>query len=416
MRALLVTFSGLLLISLTSCYKEMLVYPELSEGSFNFMLTSEQENWINTSRNVTFSVIDPIPVLYRSDYAYPLDKFEIRGESTLRFRRKSFALNMDTSFWLFVDSENQVRDIEEYKLISLVYDYTYIEDAVAIGFFRRLDMWPPHTEFTEVKLNDHTQGLYLFIEDPVEFYLEQKNSSIVLRRGYNHVVQLSKLNELRETMTDQYYLGRFDSIYSYIVKYSGSQLYDSLLYVMDIDQYFTKLAVDLLVQNGDATDEVFFYAKERDGQEIFGIHPWDYDDLFKVPHEIGRTWGVGTLFGTRVYYSMQDIIDDVGEKLVFSIEDDLDYKIATDDFLYQRYLEVLEQVFAIIDESVIEQVFSETKQQLQPFYDNQDIIAQSVYDEHETNQQLFDENLEEKRQYLIDRRDSILQVLPTHKN
>ena len=38
---------------------------------------------------------------------------------------------------------------------------------------------------------------------------------------------------------------------------------------------------------------------------------------------------------------MNDIIADVGSKLLFSIEDDLDYKIAKDSFLYQQYLKTL---------------------------------------------------------------------------
>ncbi|MBN1950725.1 MAG: CotH kinase family protein [Bacteroidales bacterium] len=409
-------FLGLLALSLVSCYEEYEVYPEISEGAFNFKLDNAQEQEINDSRGVNFMVTDPLPMLERNGIQYPLDRFEIRGESTLNFRRKSFSINMDTSFYLFIDAEGSARDVEEFKLISLVYDFTYIEGAIAHSIFRQLGMWPTHSEYTEVRLNGHTQGLYLLIEDPVEYYLYEQGASLILRRGYNHSKSMSAINELKETKPASVYLARFDSIYSYIRQYDGMQCYDSLQSVLDMPSYFTKMSVDLLLKNGDYTDEVFFYTAELGGKEIYRVSPWDYDDLFQIPHEIGRDWAVGTVFGTRTYESQQDIIDDVGESLVFSIEDDLDYKIAKDSVLYQKYLETLANVMQKIDAEVIEQIMLETRDTLQPFYHHPEIIEQSKYDANKTTQVLFDQNLIDKRQFLLDRREWIIQELHIQKS
>lgn len=409
-------FTVLAVVSLVSCFEEVFIPPEIDDKVLDFKLEDAQEAEIYSSRGVSFEVVNPIPKLRRSGVSYPLDRFEIRGESTLKFRKKSFSINMDTTFYIYVDGENRYRDIEEYKLISLVYDYTYIEGAIAHTIFRGLELWPTHSEYLEVRLNGNTQGLYLLIEDPVEFFLYERDASMVLRRGYQNRIKAYHLNDTRPTQPEEVYFARFDSIYSYILKYDGQQCYDSLNSKLNLEEYFTKLSVDLLLANGDYTDEVYFYTREVDGKEIFCVYPWDYDDLFQsLPHEIGRDWAVGKLFGIRQYDSMEDIYNDVGERLLFSIEDDLDYKIARDSLLYQAYLGVLEKVISQIDDEFIENTFWGVKDTLQPFYDEKIIIAHSKYDENATNQELFEQNLVAKQQFILDRRTWILQELENQK-
>jgi hypothetical protein len=108
---------------------------------------------------------------------------------------------------------------------------------------------------------------------------------------------------------------------------------------------------------------------------------------------------------------MNDIIADVGHKLLFSIEDDLDYKIAKDDFLYQQYLKTLRVVMGKTDLTAIDNIFDYTFEHISPFYANDSIVAQSRYDVDETSYELFVNNLAEKRQMLKERRDWILQEL-----
>ena len=298
----------------------------------------------------------------------------------------------------------------------MVYDYTYIENSTAVGLFKVADLWPVYSFFTEVRLNNHTQGLYFFIEDPFEYFIEQTNASIVIRRGYDHVVKTSSIGP-DNRLTQEEYFDRFKRIYTNLPLYSGQQMYDTLSSYMDLEQYFTKLSIDMLIKNGDYTDEVIFYTKVKADKEIFGVFPWDYDDIFAdQPHEIGKSWATGTIFGPREYSGMNDIIADVGSKLLFSIEDDLDYKIAKDDFLYQQYLRTLRAVIEKIDLSVIDKVFDDTFEHISPFYANDSIVAQSRYDVDETNYELFVNNLAEKRQMLQDRRNWILQELDKQQN
>jgi hypothetical protein len=396
---------------LSQCKKVYETPADPEKEVFNFIVTESQRQYINSSRGKAFDVIDPVPWLDYAGESYTLDRFNIRGENSLNFERKCFGINMDRKIILRNPDEPVARKFEEFKLISMVFDYTYIENSTAVGLFREVNLWPVYSFFTEVKLNDYTQGLYHFIEDPVEYFIEQKNSSFVLRRGYDHVIRkyTAGLNPIHEP---QSYISRFKKIYSDIAIYSGSQLYDSLLANLDMEQYFTKLGIDLLLKNGDYTDEVFFYAKTSDNKEIFGVFPWDYDDLFSdKPHEIGRSWATGTVFGHRSYSDMNDIVTDVGTKLLFSIEDDLDYKIAKDSVLYQEYLKTLKTVIEKIDNSVIDKIFDYTFDHISPFYSNNSIIEQSRFDVDETNYDLFVANLADKRQMMKDRRSWIVQQL-----
>jgi hypothetical protein len=318
---------------------------------------------------------------------------------------------MGRKITLFNPEEQTEKKYEEFKLLAMVYDYTYIENSTAVGLFREVGLWPVYSFFTEVRLNDHTQGLYHFIEDPVEYFIEQKSSSFVVRRGYDHIVKACSISPVSKHNLEEY-IARFKRIYSNLPKYSGRQIYDTLSSYMDLEQYFTKLSIDMLIKNGDYTDEIFFYTKIKDGKEIFGIFPWDYDDIFAdQPHEINNPWASGTIFGPREYYSMDDIIADVGSKLLYSIEDDLDYKIAKDSFLYQQYLKTLRSVIEKIDLSAINKIFDYTFDHIGPFYDNDSIVAQSRYDVDETSYDFFLTNLGEKRQMLKDRRNWILQEL-----
>ena len=153
------------------------------------LLPIRSGQYINASRGEQYEITDPIPELQFAGDTYTLNRFEIRGDGTLNFTRKGFGVNMDSKITLSNPGEPTERKYEEFKLLALVYDYTYIENSTAVGLFKEVDLWPVYDFFTEVRLNDHTQGLYHFIEDPFEYFIEQKNASFVVRRGYNHVIK-----------------------------------------------------------------------------------------------------------------------------------------------------------------------------------------------------------------------------------
>jgi hypothetical protein len=398
------------------CGKDTYDVPDPEREVFNFMVSEAQRQRINESRGERYEITDPVPDLQFAGDIYTVDRFEIRGDNTVNFTRKGFGVNMGRKLLFHNPLEPAERKYEEFKLLAMVYDYTYIENSTATGLFREVGLWPVYSFFTEVKLNGHTQGLYHFIEDPVEYFIEQKNAAFVVRRGYDHVVKGFFMNPDFRQNEERYY-NLLDRIYSMLPEYSGRQMYDTLSAYIDMEQYFTKLSIDLLVKNGDYTDEVFFFSTIKDDREILGVFPWDYDDIFAgQPHEIGNDWAPGTVFGHREYFSMDDIVADVGSKLLYSIEDDLDYKIAKDSLIYQQYLKTLRDVIEKIDAAAIDRVFDYTYDHIAPFYSNDSIVKQSQYDVDGTDYDLFVTNLGEKRQMMKERRTWIIQELDKQQN
>ncbi|HLV33179.1 MAG TPA: CotH kinase family protein [Chitinispirillaceae bacterium] len=389
--------------------------PDSSERShlvFEFTMTNDQERMIHDRIGEKFYIEEPLPNLYYDSILYKLERFKIRGNASLGFRRKSFSVKLEKN--IFLEDQGVIRPIDKFKLISLVFDSTYIENSIAIGFCHELDLWPLCCFYTETKINENTQGLYLFIEDPENYFLNRLNSAFILKRDYNQGIKDYKLNKNISTKAESYYIDKFRLIYKFLKEYKEKELYDTLVSYIDLEQYFTKIALDLLLQNGDAADEVYLYTKsDNDNTEIFGICPWDYDDLFaEMPHEIGSDWSVGTFIKERYYSSMDDVINDVGEKLLFSIEDDLDYIIAIDDYLYSEYIKILKNIYTNrITESTIEKVLTNTQREIEPFYSYQDIIEQSKHDFNKTSKEAFYSNLVSKKDFLIERRDWIIQKL-----
>jgi hypothetical protein len=406
-------FIFIFIVVLSSCYKETILIPDHTKGIFNFIMDSVQEQRILNARGERLEIINPIPVLSYYDQLYPLDKLQIRGTNTLNFRRKGFSVNLDTSLRFYINEEDRDQKFKEFKLQALVYDYTYMEYYTGINLFKEVGLFPMYSYLTEVQFNGHTQGVYLFIDDPVEYHFKKLDASVVIRRYYNHAITSIDVKSTLSADSVKVYTDRFNKIYSVIKIYSGKQLFDTLSALIDLENYFTKMSVDMLIRNSDYTDEIFFYSVRVDGKDIFRVIPWDMDDIFEeFPHEIGRTvYGPGNVFGTRVYYSMEDIYADVGHKLIFSIEDDLDYIIAKDEYLYGEYLKSIEKVINKIDGNTINRILDNTRDCLLPFYASDSIIAQSRYDVDFTNYQLFIANMAEKSKMLLERRQWILDEL-----
>jgi spore coat protein H len=297
----------------------------------------------------------------------------------------------------------EVKSLTRFKLLALAMDYTYIENRVAFGLLEEAGIMPLFYKFVEFRINNETQGVYLLVEDPERFYKEA-GSEYILRRGYDHRIEDSDYEAADHFIPVDEYEKRYREIYSLLATSSGIELYMELGQRLHIAEYFRKMAIDYLLRNGDYTDEVFLYAlKEKDTVRFHPI-PWDYDDIFSEnPHEVGRSWGMGNVFGPRYYDSQQDIYNDIGDKLIFSIEDDLDYAIAKDPFLYSQYEAELGNLLNIIDKEVVTKVFNETEEELSTFYNSIRVIEQSQYDSDLTTRELWKRNMIEKEELLKER-------------
>ncbi len=208
------------------------------------------------------------------------------------------------------------------------------------------------------------------------------------------------------------YVSRYKEIYIQLPDLKGEALYESLNSRLDMNQYFRKMGIDYLLQNGDYTDEVYFFAMIELNEIRYKIIPWDYDDIFsRYPHEVGRSWSTGNLFGEREYTSHQDVLDEIGQKMIFSIEDDLDYAIAMDPFLYARFEETLVELMLTLDANALGTLFEQLEDELTPFYNDEAMILQSNYDHTPTSFEIWQSNMQEKRVLLEERLESMRRQL-----
>lgn len=158
----------------------------------------------------------------------------------------------------------------------------------------------------------------------------------------------------------------FLAIYNELMQKEGQVFYKELSEVLEVEQYFTWMAFNFLIGNRDYTNEVFFFNKASGDSIKFGIIPWDYDDIFlDNPHE-----------GYIIRFL------NFGDKLAFSSEDALDYKLITNEYTYTKYLQTLADVVEEISVSVLKDVFELTYQELYPYYCKKDILKMSKVDKY----------------------------------
>ena len=222
--------------------------------------------------------------------------------------------------------------------------------------------------FSELHINGNCEGIYMVIERPEDWAMKKKNSPLILRRGYNESIDKIEYSKILEKSESENFANYFKLIYKSLKKYKGEDLYKTLSQWIDLENYMKWLAFNFLVHNGDYTDELFLYIDPAINK--FRVIPWDYDDLFlPAPHE-GKE-------------ESQKIL---GDKFIFSSEDQLDIKIATDPYLYKIYLIQLKEVLEQLPDETLKEVFENTYAELLPYYSDRELIRMSDFDSHrETN-------------------------------
>ena len=387
---------------ITSCYKEV-VNVEPGEDHFEMLVSSAMQEFIYNSRDTGYTVEDPELQLSFNEQVLDLKEIRVRGKSALDYRRKSYVVFLNEPIPVVDRYGSSVKRLKRFKLLALAMDYTYIENRVAFGILQEAEIMPLFFKFIEFRMNGETQGVYMLMEDPEQYYKEI-DSEFILRRGYDHQIDDSDYTPSLYFISEETYLNEFYAIYSMLAQLQGEALLKALDEKLDLDAYFRKIGIDYLLQNGDYTDEVYLYATVNGEKVRFHPIPWDYDDIFATrPHEIGRAWGMGTIFGPRFYASMEDVYNEIGHTMIYSIEDDLDYTVARDPVLYERYTRVMAEMLEDVDRDLIERVFLETEKELTPFYQSVSVIEQSVYDRHITNTELWKEYMKEKQEWLVTR-------------
>ena len=286
-----------------------------------------------------------------------------RGKSTLMYQRKSLNIKLEskTSF----RHGDSIVSLKKFLLLSLSMDKYYCRNRLAFEMMDTLGIFKLFYSFCELRINGNSEGIFLIVERPEDWALMEKHSPLVLRRGYNHRIDKIIADKKSSRTATKEYVANYKQIYKSLRKYEGEELYKVLKEYIDLDFYMKWLAFNFLIHNGDYSDEVFFYFDPQINR--FRIIPWDYDDILATgPHE-------GAVKRNKT----------IGYKLLYSSEDLLDKKIASDPYLYELYLIRLKAVLETLSHGTLKQVIENTYAELYPFYSDKEIISNAQFDRYE---------------------------------
>ena len=285
-----------------------------------------------------------------------------RGKSTLQLRRKSFSVDLDKEASLY--NSAVIHTFKKFYAICLSMDKFYFRNRISFEMLKEIGLFDLFFTYSELEINDQNEGIYLLVERPQDWALKKNKSPCIIRRGFNNKIDKIRPGKKIEKTETQNHRRQFSQIYKSLNKYEGQALYRALSQWIDLDMYMKWLAFNFFIRNGDYTDEVYFFVDPVTGR--YKIIPWDYDDVFaSQPHE-------GKEARSR----------NIGQTLIFSSEDKLDLKIASDPFLYQKYKDLLSEVLNVLTPEKIKSVFERTYAELYPYYQTEEIISMSRFDSH----------------------------------
>jgi spore coat protein H len=362
---------------------ENTIYLQTSKSGFE-SITSITGNKINLKTTA---------VIINGDTLAP-ERINTRGQTTLNFRRKSYNFNLKSSAKFHHGLKTY--SSKKFDVISLSMDKYYINNRLAFEMMEACQLFDLFYSFCELRVNGHSEGIGMVVERPEDWAMKKKNSPLLIRRGYNHHTDKIVTGKTNGKDEVDKYSNYYKQIYASLNKYKGEVLYKTLSNWIDLDIYMKWLAFNFLVRNGDYTDEVFFYIDPV--IQKFSIIPWDYDDLFFIaPHE-----------GNAERRKLP------AEKLIFSVEDQLDKKIVTDTYLYEIYLIKLKEVLTQLSPPVLKRVFENTFAELYPYYSNNEILSMSAYDVYkDANLEKLKSDMSSLYEFLLSSRLFELNIIET---
>lgn len=326
-------------------------------------------------------------------------KLRLHGQSTLNFRRKSYSVTLERA--IPVPMGEQELKLRKFYLLSLSMDHSYFRNQLAFSALNEINLFPLAHGFVELVINRESQGLYLLIQRPEDYALQEAGAAYVMRRTYKGKIDDFKTgNKVGKQESD-----RYNALYPDLLKacqtLRGEDLYRELDRRLDLHAYFQWLAFNYWIGNGDYADELFLYTADKPDTARLHPIPWDYDDIFaNRPHE-------GEKMRERL----------IGDKLLFSGESPLDRAIATDTYLYEQYLGVLAGVLHFFDENRLSALFDQVYCELNPYFQREMILQNAQYDKYGiTNPDILRKEMANIFQYfLLQRKTEILDKLAAGK-
>jgi len=149
----------------------------------------------------------------------------------------------------------------------------------------------------------------------------------------------------------------------------GEALYQYLSKVLNMKAYYEWLMINTLLESGDYSDEVYFYAVKdfySPTYYYFEIMAWDPDDIFQKPH-----------------LSIPNLLrkERLKQTLLMSLEIHLERLIDRDTYLYSKFAgDLMKFLETEVTDELIDRLIKETRNKIAPYLGNEQIKEMSKYD------------------------------------
>ncbi len=169
--------------------------------------------------------------------------------------------------------------------------------------------------------------------------------------------------------------------YSASKKFRGRELYEELDKVLDIQQLFRFMALNRILENGDISDEFFWYVlRGKNVQEArLGIMPQDGDDMFKGAHRFPFTPKQIALM-----VNSSALAKKLGLEYgyIMNFEDPLFRAVRDDAYLFYRYLEAFEDLAETLAKTgPLDRILGTISEKLAPYSGDPEVLARGLKDE-----------------------------------
>ncbi len=292
-------------------------------------------------------------------------EFSTRGQSSIKAPRKNFAFEILDQFAKMV-----IGTVKGDKILftSMWQDLGYISNKIGYRFMALSGLAPHPVEYAELIINGKTNGLYLVTKKMKDIATKTLESPLVIRRRYFGQYEVAAFKAKNSPYSEIQLADRYRQMMDLVGEKSkyfgdGSEFHDAIAKYLDLDQYYSWLATNYLMKNGDYADEVFFYAAAKGAKSLdevkFKILPWDLDDLFKEKMH-WQNFHPSNIVAT--------IFNKPSKDLIFNYESALDRALVSNPYTRKMYHDKVRKMLANeLSEASIKATIDATRREILPY-------------------------------------------------
>lgn len=267
----------------------------------------------------------------------------LHGQGSLFCERKSLTIHLDGKSRRLMPG---VMD-DHFFLVSMCLDERYFGQVYGDRLLSSLGLFPARVRYVRLKIDGQNQGVYLMVERPEDAVRQNLASPFsVIRRRYDSQGEPAEVKHPEDPVLMSQALSAYDELASIALNAPASDIEKELDARLDLDGYLRWLAAYSVLKNGDFIDEAFFYASAENGALFHRVMGWDLDDLNEPCHNGGF-----------------DAISDTCS-LTYCAEAQLDQALIRSPEVYQRYLQALSHVLAVLTPEKLQNTMNDVKNEL----------------------------------------------------